>query len=51
MIRRMILQGLLAALIVGGLAFAWQAYAQGEGAAATAASLGAALGHGLGEDD
>jgi hypothetical protein len=46
MMLRVALHTLLAFLAVFALAFAWQAVAEGDGAAGTAASLAAVLGHG-----
>ena len=49
MLAKLTLQTLLAATIVGALAFAWQA--RDEGIATAAASLSAVLQHSLGQDD
>lgn len=49
MITRLTLHTLLAALLVGAAAFAWQA--ENEGAAVAAARLAAVLGLDAGEDD
>ncbi len=50
MIRRMLIHTVIATLLVGAFALAWQAFAKGQGVAGTVAALVAEREHGHDDD-